>query len=336
MKHLTNIKVYSYKHKLARFVYFIIHCLLLNLDFKYISTSSRLANDFKSLHIGKEDTTNYRVYFQNVETKQIVSPFHDIPLHKSNNDSVFNMIVEIPRWTNAKMEINKKETLNPLSQDTKNNKLRYVDNIFPYHGYLWNYGALPQTWEDPNVKDESTGCIGDNDPLDVCEIGSAKLERGSVVSVKVLGALGLIDEGEADWKLVVINVNDPLASKLNDIDDLDAEMPGLLDATRDWFKIYKVPTGKPVNKFAQGGKFFNRDFSLGLIKHAHEAWSNLVSSGETNEKISILNTSLNNKKTISDLEVLNSIIKIHNQSTSPSELDKINIEKLNYINRNKL
>lgn len=29
-----------------------------------------------------------------------------------------------------------------------------------------------QTWEDPAHKDGDTGCGGDNDPIDVCEIGS--------------------------------------------------------------------------------------------------------------------------------------------------------------------
>lgn len=29
-----------------------------------------------------------------------------------------------------------------------------------------------QTWEDPAHKDGDTGCCGDNDPIDVCEIGS--------------------------------------------------------------------------------------------------------------------------------------------------------------------
>ena len=90
--------------------------------------------------------------------------------------------------------------------------------------------------------DETTGCNGDNDPLDVCEIGSRVAERGSVLRVKVLGTLGLIDEGEADWKIIVIDVNDPIADKLNDIGDVEAHLPGLLEATRDWFKIYKIPT----------------------------------------------------------------------------------------------
>lgn len=82
------------------------------------------------------------------------------------------MIVEIPRWSNAKMEMATKEALSPIKQDEKKvsrgpvvNALafarsrvrvpagasgllqgvpRFVHNIFPHHGYIWNYGALPQ------------------------------------------------------------------------------------------------------------------------------------------------------------------------------------------------
>ena len=35
----------------------------------------------------------------------IISPFHDIPLYANADRNVFNMVVEIPRWTNAKMEV---------------------------------------------------------------------------------------------------------------------------------------------------------------------------------------------------------------------------------------
>ena len=181
--------------------------------------------------------------------------------------------------------------------------------------------------------DKSTGCIGDNDPIDICELGSVKQERGSVISVKVLGSLGLIDEGEADWKVLVINVNDPLASKLNDLNDLDNEMPGILEATRDWFKIYKVPDGKPPNKFALNGKFFDRDFSLDLIKHAHQAWHSLTKQ-EYNEKISLLNTRLNNKHTITNEKALG-ILEETNRSLNDFE-KKPFIEKVHYIERSKL
>ena len=34
-----------------------------------------------------------------------LSPFHDIPLYANEEDKTFNMVVEIPRWTNAKMEV---------------------------------------------------------------------------------------------------------------------------------------------------------------------------------------------------------------------------------------
>lgn len=62
------------------------------------------------------------------------------------------MIVEIPRWTNAKMEISKEEPFNPIKQDIKRGKLRYVRNCFPHHGYIWNYGAFPQVRIPPTFR----------------------------------------------------------------------------------------------------------------------------------------------------------------------------------------
>lgn len=35
-----------------------------------------------------------------------ISPLHDIPLHANDSQNVYNMVVEVPRWTNAKMEVN--------------------------------------------------------------------------------------------------------------------------------------------------------------------------------------------------------------------------------------
>ena len=50
--------------------------------------------------------------------------------------------------------------------------LRYLANIFPWHGHVCNYGALPQTWENPFHQDTWTGLRGDRDPIDVCEVSS--------------------------------------------------------------------------------------------------------------------------------------------------------------------
>jgi len=41
-------------------------------------------------------------------------------------------------------QISKDELLNPIKQDVKKGKLRFVRNCFPHKGYLWNYGAFPQ------------------------------------------------------------------------------------------------------------------------------------------------------------------------------------------------
>lgn len=49
--------------------------------------------------------------------------------------------------------------------------------------------------------------------------------------------MALLDEGETDWKIIVIDVNDPLAPKLNDIEDVERHLPGLIRATNEWFRV---------------------------------------------------------------------------------------------------
>nr|XP_058973077.1 uncharacterized protein LOC131799371 [Pocillopora verrucosa] len=224
---------------------------------------------------GAPNSLEYRMYFQD-QSGQAISPFHDIPLFADKDKAIYNMVVEVPRWTNAKMEISTKEALNPIKQDCKKGKLRFVHNCFPYHGYIWNYGALPQTWEDPKHKDPNTECMGDNDPIDACEIGTMIAKQGDVKQVKVLGTVALIDEGETDWKILCIDVNDPLAKEMNDVDDIEKHMPGLLKATVDWFKIYKIPAGSGENQFAFNEEAKNKEFAMKIIGETHECWRKLV------------------------------------------------------------
>jgi len=196
------------------------------------------------------------------------------------------MVIEIPRNTKAKLEINKTEDWNPIKQDIKDGKLRYVDYKT---GYMWNYGAFPQTWEDPNYVHPDTKAKGDNDPLDVCEIGSEVGKIGEIKQVKILGALALIDEGETDWKIIAIDIHDPLATKLNDIEDLRKEKPGYLEETHEWFRDYKTVVGKPQNKFAFDGQFKDRAFALHIIKENNQFWEKLI-SGSTDGKGIALNS----------------------------------------------
>ena len=53
--------------------------------------------------VGAPNTLEYRVYTE-MDGKP-VSPFHDIPLYANEQQTILNMVVEIPRWTNAKLEV---------------------------------------------------------------------------------------------------------------------------------------------------------------------------------------------------------------------------------------
>lgn len=203
---------------------------------------------------------------------------------------------------------------------------------------------LKQTWEDPSKKDEASGLGGDNDPLDVCEIGSRIHRCGSVVKIKVLGALGLIDEGETDWKIIAIDVSDPLASKLNDVNDVEVNMPGFLGSIRDWFAVYKIPTGKPKNSFVAEGKFYDREFALGLIKHNHESWNSLLmgkleASSDAVKEISLFNTTLEIKPALKltsseTKRVVAQSSQVFN--SKPAVVDRIPINQVHFVDRSKI
>ncbi|KAJ7146776.1 inorganic diphosphatase [Mycena epipterygia] len=242
--------------------------------------------------VGAANTPEHRVYIE--QNGSVVSPFHDIPLFADQSNGIFNMIVEIPRWTNAKMRISKEESFNPIKQDVKKGKLRFVRNCFPHHGYIWNYGAFPQTWEDPSRPHVHTRAKGDNDGLDVCEIGSEIGYVGQVKQVKVLGIVAPLDGDETDWKVIVVDVRDPFASELNDIEDVEHNFPGLMRATNEWFRVYKVPDGKPETRFAFSGEVKNKEYATEIIHECYEAWRRLITGEHPTQDLSIHNITIKN------------------------------------------
>jgi inorganic pyrophosphatase len=62
---------------------------------------------------------------------------------------------------------------------------------------------------------------GDNDPVDVVEIGEKAGKRGGVYKVKPLGVLAMIDDGELDWKVIAIAIDDDKAAMVNDVADVE-------------------------------------------------------------------------------------------------------------------
>ena len=97
------------------------------------------------------------------------------------NGDLYNFIIEIPKGTNSKFELN----------DPYNNKVievRKVIGKYPFH-----YGCFPQTF------------AGDKDPLDVILLSDNKFKSLDIIKVIILGVIKTIDNGEQDDKIIVIN-----------------------------------------------------------------------------------------------------------------------------------
>ena len=170
------------------------------------------------------------------------------------------------------MEVQKSHWYNPIMQDTnKDGSARYYTYGVPF----FNYGLLPQTWEDPSVCGASGAC-GDNDPLDVMEVGTGALAMGSVVPVKVLGSLELIDEGETDHKIIALRADDPDFARINDMASLEQVKPGITAKLVDWLKMYKTTDGKGVNTLAQDTPTSVTE-AYAIIDECHQRWQKLKS-----------------------------------------------------------
>lgn len=71
--------------------------------------------------------------------------------------------------------------------------------------------------------DKSVLCL--HFAVDVVEIGESQRKTGEILKVKPLAALAMIDEGELDWKIVAISLDDPRALLMNDVDDVEKHFP---------------------------------------------------------------------------------------------------------------
>jgi len=202
---------------------------------------------------------------------------HNAVIELELQDWIFNFLVEIPKMTRPKMEVATTEPGNPIKQDMKKGQLR------DYHGPIfWNYGMMPQTWEDPGHLHPVLGVKGDGDPLDIVEIGSKVLARGGIYGVKILGVLAMIDDGELDWKVIAICEDDPLAEQLSDIKDVEDKCPGVVSGIREWLRWYKTPDGKPLNSFGFGERALERRAALQVIDETHASWKKLCSGQISN------------------------------------------------------
>jgi inorganic pyrophosphatase len=71
------------------------------------------SSQYSARKVAAANTLEHRIYIEKDGVP--ISPFHDVPLYANEQQTVLNMIVEVPRWTNAKMEVRVSPLVRPGS-----------------------------------------------------------------------------------------------------------------------------------------------------------------------------------------------------------------------------
>lgn len=168
------------------------------------------------------------------------------------------------------MEIDLKEKHNPARSDTNKNK--ETGNLQLRHYGMpttFNYGFIPQTWENPDDG-------GDNDPIDLVDLSLEKKPLLAVADFLVLGCLGLIDQGEIDWKVLTLEVNEAKLMGVETLADFEMKHPGRVSSIREWFRTYKTLDGKPMNEFREDGRIFDQQETLKIVLETSRDYRKLM------------------------------------------------------------
>jgi inorganic pyrophosphatase len=158
-------------------------------------------------------------------------------------------------------------------------KTPYPPHPTPYSPHY----QIPQTWENPNLRHPFVNEPGDADPIDFFDIGLDTGFPGQIKQSKVLGGLAPNDGGETDWKILTIDINDPLAPFVNNFEDLEKYRPGMLDDFYAWFTYYKVARGSDVISIT-GNAYQNASFIVEeVLPQGHKWWQDLIAGKEESE-----------------------------------------------------
>lgn len=202
-----------------------------------------------------------------------VSPWHTVDIHVrtwlDQPTGLFRYINEIPRGALQKFELQTQLPKNVIREDEKGSRrLRTFGQPVPF-----NYGCFPQTFRDPDEACIICGCCGDDDPLDVIDLSPEAIEVGKIVCCRPLGAVCLIDEGQADWKIIVINseCNDPLASARS-IEEVEQIAPGRINEALRWIDGLKALSGGGTKLLFE---IHNAERAVEIIERDHAAWQRL-------------------------------------------------------------
>lgn len=147
------------------------------------------------------------------------NPWHKVGVGEEAPEIV-NAIIEIPKNTRAKYELDKETGLLKLD------RVLYSSMYYPA-----NYGFIPQTYCD------------DNDPLDILILSQITVVPMCLVSAKVIGVMRMLDGNELDDKIIAVAANDMSVNYINDIEELPAHF---FKELRNFFEDYKKLEEKTV------------------------------------------------------------------------------------------
>lgn len=146
-------------------------------------------------------------------------PWHKVRTGDNPPEHV-NGIIEIPRGSRAKYEIDKESGL------TKLDRVLYASMYYPH-----NYGFIPQTLGE------------DQDPLDIMVLTQVSVVPGCLIPSKVIGVMRMIDRGEADDKIIAVAEND---ASVNHISSMDTLPDYFRVELKHFFENYKMLENKIV------------------------------------------------------------------------------------------
>jgi inorganic pyrophosphatase len=129
------------------------------------------------------------------------------------------------------------------------------------------YGFIPRTFCGSRISALSPKSTkGDGDPLDICIISEQPITRGEVVvTARVVGGLQMIDDGEADDKIIAVLEKDNVWGEVRDIHELPQIM---IERLRHYFSTYKMKPGQEVATVIEW--VYGREQALKVIEAAME------------------------------------------------------------------
>ena len=147
-------------------------------------------------------------------------PWHDTYIDDTLVETSFPAVIEIPKGSTNKYELDKETGL-----------LRLDRVLYSAVYYPADYGFIPRTFCD------------DGDPLDVLVLGQEPVYPLTIVEARAIGVMRMRDEKGIDDKIVAVSVHDPAFADYTDKAQLPAH---LLRQVRRFFEDYKVLEHKQV------------------------------------------------------------------------------------------